>query len=102
MTWSPLSSGILLGWALVVGTAVLSGCVGAGQSSGSSRATIQRNSNDNGDLICHQEYPTGSHIGRTVCRSTDERDRDREQAREFITTPRRPTRPTRPLPQPGI
>lgn len=62
---------------------------------------MHRNSNDDGDMICHQEYPTGSHIGRTVCRSTDERERDREEARDLITAPKRPVRPIRRPGQPG-
>lgn len=101
MACSPLSSSPLLGWALVAGLAVLGGCFGGSQSSGADRTTMHRNSNDEGEMICHQEYPTGSHIGRTVCRSTDEKARDREEARELITTPRRPARPLRPPRQPG-
>jgi hypothetical protein len=38
--------------------------------------------------ICHQEYPTGSHIGRTVCRPLDQQERDRLEAQQELSRPR--------------
>lgn len=53
--------------------------------------------NENGDtLYCHQEYPTGSHIGRTVCRTEQQMFDEREKSREFVNrpVPKLPERPT--------
>ncbi len=52
------------------------------------------------EQVCHQEYPTGSHIGRTVCRSVERKERDRKDAVDLATTPR--SNPTRtPVPEGG-
>jgi hypothetical protein len=51
-------------------------------------------------MICHQEYPTGSNIGRTVCRTEESKTRDREKAREFISIPRGAPPPPPPPPPP--
>lgn len=42
---------------------------------------------------CHEERPTGSNIGRTVCRDDENIDGSREASRDFMTR-RRPS-PTR-------
>jgi hypothetical protein len=76
--------------------AVMGGCGGSQSGKGADRTTVQRDGNDDDDMICHQEYPTGSHIGRTVCRSNDERQRERDRARELISTPRRAPPPQPP------
>ncbi len=39
---------------------------------------------------CQEERPTGSNIGRTVCRDDEDADGSREAAREFLTR-RRPS-----------
>jgi hypothetical protein len=41
---------------------------------------------------CHEERPTGSNIGRTVCRSDEDVDGSRDAARTFMN--RRPSSPT--------
>ena len=33
--------------------------------------------------VCREEIPTGSLVGRTVCRSQDQMDRDRDEGQEF-------------------
>ncbi len=51
--------------------------------------------NDKGEtMICHQEYPTGSHIGRTVCRTEEANDEERAKARALVSTP--PPAPPKP------
>lgn len=51
--------------------------------------------NDKGEtMICHQEYPTGSHIGRTVCRTEENNDEERAKARALVSTP--PPAPPKP------
>lgn len=61
-----------------------------------SKDKVTRTKNDDGEtMICHQEYPTGSHIGRTVCRTEEQSDREREEARKLVTTP-----PPAPPPKP--
>ena len=35
------------------------------------------------DQVCHEEVPTGSHVGRTVCRSRSQIDRERQEGQEF-------------------
>lgn len=55
--------------------------------------------NDDGDtMYCHQEYPTGSHIGRTVCRTEEQMFEERQKSREFVNrpAPKLPDRPPRP------
>lgn len=37
---------------------------------------------------CHEERPTGSNIGRTVCRSDENIDGSREASRDFLTRKR--------------
>ena len=38
-------------------------------------------------MTCHQEYPTGSHIGRTVCRTDEQIAEERLKSREFVNRP---------------
>lgn len=58
---------------------------------------VTRTKNENGEtMICHQEYPTGSHIGRTVCRTEEDSERERDNARKLVTTPPPAPRKTEP------
>ncbi|MEZ4362469.1 MAG: hypothetical protein R3B48_19925 [Kofleriaceae bacterium] len=83
-------SSILL---VLVSLVALSACAG-----GSSKRQPTTMRNQDGDvMVCHEEFPTGSHIGRTVCRTEEQTNREREEAREFIATPR-PVRPPPPPP----
>jgi hypothetical protein len=59
------------------------GCAGPQKD----RGTTTMKNDDGETMICHQEYPTGSHIGRTVCRTEEESTREREKARVLVTTP---------------
>ncbi len=87
---------------LLVGAALalLFGCGGCG--AGVRGDDTFRAKNQYGeDVICRQEYPTGSHIGRTVCRTPQQEFDDRERARDLVSRPapmplRRP-----PPPPPG-
>ncbi len=55
--------------------------------------------NDKGEtLVCREEYPTGSNIGRTVCRTEEQSDEDRQRARTLVSTPP-PAPPPPPPPQ---
>lgn len=38
--------------------------------------------------VCHEERPLGSNISRTVCRSQEESERDRESAQKYMREPR--------------
>ena len=70
------------GWSLGLGIAA-AGCAGP---QGKDKPT--RTTNANGETtICHQEYPTGSHIGRTVCRTEEQSDEERAKARALVSTP---------------
>lgn len=59
------------------------GCAGP---QGKDKPTTMKN-DDGETMICHQEYPTGSHIGRTVCRTQEDSDEEREKARALVSTP---------------
>lgn len=70
-----------------------SGCLPPGKSK---ETTTMKN--DKGETMhCRQEYPTGSNIGRTVCRTEEQSDEDRAEARKMVSTP--PPAPPKP-PQP--
>lgn len=66
---------------------------------GDNRTFVTKNS-DGETLICHQEYPTGSHIGRTVCRTQRQIDEERLKSRELVNRPVA-TLPERPRPSTG-
>jgi Tfp pilus assembly protein PilV len=74
-----------LACAAVVLGFVLAAC-GAGSREKDSRRVYRTSSGD--EMICHQEYPTGSNIGRTVCRTEETRAEDRAKGREFVNAPR--------------
>jgi hypothetical protein len=50
-------------------------------------STVVKNE-DGETMVCHQEFPTGSHIGRTVCRSETDAEDERIKARDFVAAPR--------------
>jgi hypothetical protein len=78
----PRSFMMFAGLSLGLGISV-AGCAGP---QGKDKPT--RTKNENGEtMICHQEYPTGSHIGRTVCRTEEESDEERARARALVSTP---------------
>jgi hypothetical protein len=70
--------------ALVTGLS-LAAC-GAGSREKDSTRVIRTADGD--EMICHQEYPTGSNIGRTVCRTEETMAEDRAKGREILNTPR--------------
>ncbi|RUO32572.1 hypothetical protein [Aliidiomarina soli] len=65
---------------------VLAGCAG-----GADRSSEQQVLNEEGEVvqICRIEKPTGSHIGRRVCRSPEEMEANREAAEGEIDRQRR-------------
>jgi len=78
----PRSFMMFAGLSLGLGIAA-AGCAGP---QGKDKPT--RTTNANGEtMICHQEYPTGSHIGRTVCRTEEQSDEERAKARALVATP---------------
>jgi hypothetical protein len=78
----PRHSTLLAVLSLGLGVAVAS-CAGP---QGKDKPTKMTNA-DGETMICHQEYPTGSHIGRTVCRTEEEANDEREKARVLVSTP---------------
>lgn len=79
-----LSLSLALSLALGLALGLGAGCAGP-QHRDKGPTTM---TNDEGEtMICHQEYPTGSHIGRTVCRTEEDTERDRQNARILVTTP---------------
>lgn len=72
-----------------VAALVTAGCASNGQGGG---AQEPQSVSDDG-AGCRLERPTGSNIAREVCRSPDEVQRDREEARKLVIPPRvAPTR----------
>lgn len=70
--------------------------VGCGNTGSRGRETFTMKNDDGDTMYCHQEYPTGSHIGRTVCRTEDQMFEDRQKSREFVNRPV-PKLPDRPV-----
>jgi hypothetical protein len=62
---------------------LLAGC-GAGARGDQ---TFTARNEDGEKMTCHQEYPTGSHIGRTVCRTDEQIAEERLKSREFVNRP---------------
>jgi hypothetical protein len=71
--------GVLLGGAI--------GC-GAQTSNGSETTPHSPTSAAPNGQVCHEERPLGSNISRTVCRSQEDMDRDRESANRYLREPR--------------
>lgn len=73
---------------------VLAGCAsGSGQSP---TPNTPASGKSDSKMICHEETPTGSMFSRTVCRSPEEVEGERNNSQEFLRNQR-----GRPEPQPG-
>lgn len=70
--------------------------VGCGSPGSRGKETFTMKNDDGDTMYCHQEYPTGSHIGRTVCRTEQQMFDDRQKSREFVNKPA-PKLPERPI-----
>lgn len=68
---------------------LVGGAIGCGAPAATSNTTPNGSSAaaPNGQ-VCHEERPLGSNISRTVCRSQEDIDRDREGANKYLREPR--------------
>lgn len=87
-----MKRGLVLAGVCVVAAAMLGACGRPPGKGAESPEMASQNEEPAAGRHCHEERPTGSNIGRTVCRSDDDADGSREAARTFMY--RRPSSPT--------
>lgn len=77
---------------------VLVGCATSEQQSTPAAADNSGNSS-NGDVVCQREYPVGSNIPVTKCRTVAQQGEDKRAADTTLEAVRRPGNVTRPTTQ---
>lgn len=75
--------------------------VGCAMSEQQGKPTSANNSGNNssGDVVCQREYPVGSNIPVTKCRTVAEQGEDKRAADATLEAVRRPGNVTRPTTQ---